>query len=707
VRNIGISAHIDSGKTTLTERILFYTGRIDEIHEVGKRDGEGAKMDSMELEREKGITIQSAATYCNWNVDDKTHHINIIDTPGHIDFTIEVERALSVLDGAVLVVCGVSGVQSQTLTVDRQMRRYNVPRVVFINKLDRDGADPPRCLNMLRNKLGLRTCPIQVPMGLESRHRGVIDVIDRKAYAFDGYKGSERTEIDVPPEFAEQVEVTRAELLETLADLDDEFAEHYLEHEAASSPEAIHAAVRRQTIQRTFSPMLMGSAYKNKGVQNLLDAVCRYLPNPTEVRNVALDQDNDEETVELSCDPKKPLVALAFKIQDLPTGQLTYMRLYQGKLQKGMSITNMTTQKKHPIKRIFRMHSNEMRPVDTAAAGDIVALGGLEVASGTTFTDGRLRYTMTTMYVPPPVMSLAIKVSTRGEMDRFSKAIGKFQREDPTFHVHTDEESKEIIMSGMGELHLEIYAERMRREYNIAVETGAPKVNFRETITTKCDYDYTHKRQSGGRGEYGKIIGYFEPIPEEDAPDDGEDSIIFESQLMGNDIPPSYIPSIEKGFRECARKGLLSGHPLINTKFVVHDGKAHEVDSSDQAFRNAAEGAFRNFYMDAGPVILEPIMAVEVTVPADQQAVAVTSITRRKGSVTNTSQRAETVTVQAEVGLKDMFGYTADIRSFTQGQGEYTMEFLCYRQMGGSEQEEVVNKYQEQRLAELKARRGR
>ncbi|PFH37994.1 putative elongation factor EF-G [Besnoitia besnoiti] len=724
LRNIGISAHIDSGKTTLTERILFYTGRIAAIHEVRGTDGVGAKMDSMELEREKGITIQSAATYCSWELkdpsaataraaapkakgapapapkSDQTYSINIIDTPGHVDFTIEVERALRVLDGAILVCCGVAGVQSQTLTVDRQMKRYSVPRLIFVNKLDRDGADPQRALVALRRKLGISTCPLQLPIGLEGRHRGVVDIIRRQALYFDGAFGEQvRVESEIPADLQAPLEAARSELLETLADLDDTFAEIYLEEgDEKCTEKQIDEAIRRVTIQRRFVPLLMGSAKGNKGIQPLLDAVCRYLPAPNEIPQVAYDQDKQEEEVPLVADPKKSLVALAFKIQELPVGQLTYLRLYQGRLRKGDSVVNVTTQKKSsPIKRILQMHADEAREVQQAVAGDIVAVSGLECNSGTTFTsDAASRLSLSSMFVPDPVVSLSVKVPKKDDQQRFAKALNRFQREDPTFRMTVDEESKETLISGMGELHLQIYLERMSREYRLSVETGEPKVNFRETVTQKTAFEYTHKKQSGGAGQYGKVEGYFEPITTDSEEIDANSPIEFRSELVGNDIPPNFIPSIEKGFRETAKKGFLSGHPIINMRVVLKGGKAHDVDSSDIAFRLAAAGALREFYEAACPIVLEPIMSVQVSVPAEFLAAGLGTISRRKGTVTNTTRQGDTVLLEAEVPLKNMFGYITDLRSCTQGQGAFTMDFDRYQPMLSTEQDELRASYQAQ-----------
>lgn len=700
-RNFGISAHIDSGKTTLTERILFYTGKIKEIHEVRGKDGVGAKTDHMELEREKGITITSAATYCSWKTDGRDYHLNLIDTPGHVDFTIEVERALRVLDGAVLVCCGVGGVQSQTITVDRQMKRYNVPRIVFINKLDRYGADPFHVLKQLRTKLGLTVQPIQLPIGEEDNFTGVCDVITRKAHYFEGNSGLTRRVDELPENKRERVEELRAQLLETLADLDDEFAEIFLESDEVPE-EAIHSAIRRTTLARTFCAMVMGSAYKNKGVQNMLDALVRYLPSPKDKENLAFNADDESEIVELKTDPVKPFVGYSFKIQDHPTaGQVTYMRIYQGKLSKGDSITNVLNQKRLAVKRLVRMHSNEVRDIGVASAGDIVALAGVDCESGVTFTDGRTRIACSSMYIPDPVMSLAVSAS-RDDQARFAKALKRFQREDPTFTVGTNEETKETIISGMGELHLDIYCERMRREFNVSLKAGAPKVNYREAITAKISYDYTHKKQSGGRGQYGKVIGHMEPIPEEER-DGASEGIEFVSKLAGNEIPPNYVPAIEKGFKEGALKGLLTGHPVINTRVILEDGAAHEVDSSEHAFQQAGTGAFETAFTDAGPVVLEPLMRVEASCPAEFQPAVLQTLNQREGSIqTTTASGMDSSTVEAVVPLRKMFGYSSELRSVTQGQGEFSMEFERYEEMPAQAAEQLSQEYR-QRLREDRA----
>ncbi len=692
VRNIGISAHIDSGKTTLTERILYYTGRIHEIHEVRGKDGVGAKMDSMDLEREKGITIQSAATYCVW----KDTNINIIDTPGHVDFTIEVERALRVLDGAILVLCSVSGVQSQSITVDRQMRRYKVPRLAFVNKMDRAGANYARVGAQLHEKLGHHQVMMQVPIGAEDRFEGIIDPIIGKAYYFDGENGEHVREEDVPAEYAEATKQARHDIIEGVANVDDLLAEKFV-HDQPISSEELKAAVRRATIALKMTPVFCGSAYKNKGVQLLLDAVSDYLPNPKEVVNEALDQKNNEAKVVLSSDPDKPFVGLAFKLEDGRYGQLTYLRIYQGHVAKGDFIYNQSNQRKVKVPRIVRMHANEMNDVEEAYGGDIVALFGVECASGDTFTDGTVNYTMTSMFVPDAVISLAVAPKERTGQANFSKALNRFTKEDPTFRVHRDEESAQTIISGMGELHLEIYIERMKREYGCEVVAGKPQVAYRETITQRGDFAYTHKKQTGGSGQFGRVCGYLEPLPP-----DAVEREEFVDDITGGSIPREFIPAVEKGFREALKKGSLIGFPVTGVRYVINDGASHAVDSSEQAFKTAALMAFREGYDAAKPVILEPIMKVEVQAPEDFQGSVVGQLNQRRGTILSTENREGYVVAVAEVPLNAMFGYSTDLRSATQGKGEFTMEFARYSPVPRAEQEAMMKAYREKLLAERK-----
>ncbi|MGC6418857.1 MAG: elongation factor G [Bradymonadia bacterium] len=679
VRNIGISAHIDSGKTTLTERILFYTDKIHAIHEVRGKDGVGAKMDSMELEKERGITIQSAATHCEW----KDYHVNIIDTPGHVDFTVEVERALRVLDGAILVLCGVAGVQSQSITVDRQMKRYNVPRIAFVNKCDRSGADPLKVCGQLRDKLAHNSVMLQLPIGLEDQHEGHIDLVKMKARYFAGDNGEDITEVDIPAEMMEQAEEYREIMLDIVSMHDDDLMEAMLMEDVTET--VLTNAIRKATIAREITPVFCGSAYKNVGVQALLDGVVAYLPEPREVENVALDQDNDESEMTLGYEPEKPLVALAFKLEDGRYGQLTYVRIYQGTLKKGEFIWNIRTNKKVKVGRLVRMHSNEMEDITEACGGDLVALFGVDCSSGDTFTDGTVRWTMSSMHVPEPVINLMIKPVDNKAQINMSKALSRFTREDPTFRTYVDQESGETIVCGMGELHLEVYIERMKREYGAEVETGAPQVAYRETIGRAVEYDYTHKKQTGGSGQYGRVLGTIEPNEESD--------FEFESKIVGGVIAKEFIPSVEKGFRSQMAKGRLIGFPVVNIRFTLTDGNMHPVDSSDVAFQEAARGAFRDAYDRAKPVILEPVMAVSVEGPTEFQGGIVRTLMQRRGMVTGTTEEDGFTRVDADVPLAEMFAYSNVLRSATQGKAEFTMEFNKYARVPNEIAEELREKY--------------
>ena len=688
IRNFGISAHIDSGKTTLSERILFYTGKIHRIEEVKGKSGVGAKMDSMDLEREKGITIQSAATYCIWN----NFNINLIDTPGHVDFTIEVERALRVLDGAVLVLCGTSGVQSQSYTVDRQMRRYNVPRIAFINKLDRAGADPARVTNQLREKLRHNTITMQLPIGAESNFEGIIDLIRMKAMFFDGDNGEDIREEEIPADRLEEAKTARHDMIANVADHDDELAELFLA-EQEPTIEQLRAAIRRATISLKMTPVFIGSAYKNKGVQLLLDGVTQYLPNPKEVQNIALDQNNGEAKVILESDIKKPFVGLAFKLEDGKYGQLTYMRVYQGALSKGDFIVNNSLGRKRlKVPRLVRMHSSEMNDIDSASAGDIVALFGVECSSGDTFTTEDINYTMTSMHVPDSVISLAVSPKDKTSTSNFSKALNRFTKEDPTFRVHRDEESAQTIISGMGELHLEIYIERMKREYATEVISGKPQVAYREAMSLKSEFSYTHKKQTGGSGQYGKVAGYIEPLPAEH-----ETGYEFVDDIVGGSIPREFIPACDKGFREAIKKGPLIGFPIVGVRCVINDGQSHPVDSSEIAFRTAALMGFREAYEKAKPTILEPIMRVEVQFPEEFQGAVLGQINQRRGTIISTEKLEGFVQAMAEVPLNDMFGYSTDLRSATQGKGEFSMEFAKYAEVPKQQRDAMVAEYRAKR----------
>ncbi|AOP32777.1 elongation factor G [Leptospira tipperaryensis] len=681
-RNIGISAHIDSGKTTLTERILFYTNKIHAIHEVRGKDGVGAKMDSMDLERERGITIQSAATYCQW----KDHTINIIDTPGHVDFTVEVERSLRVLDSAILVLCGVAGVQSQSITVDRQMRRYNVPRVAFINKLDRTGANPFRVIDQLKEKLKHNAVPVQIPIGLENDLKGIVDLVKMRAFYFEGKDGMDIQEKDIPDDLKELAQKKHEELLDAASMFSDELTEALLE--GTPTEEMIKRAIRTGTIELKLTPVFMGSAFKNKGVQKLLDGVLDYLASPVDVKNKALDQANNEEMIVLESNFEKPLVCLAFKLEDGRYGQLTYVRVYQGKLSKGMTIYNMSSNKKHNIGRLCRMHSDEMEDIDYAEAGDIIALFGIDCASGDTFTDGKIKVSMESMFVAAPVISLTIEAKESKHLANLAKALNRFTKEDPTFQTHVDQESGQTIIKGMGELHLEVYIERMKREYGVELITGAPQVAYRETITTKADFDYTHKKQTGGQGQFGRVAGYMEPIPLEESL-----NYDFVNKVVGGSIPREYIQSVDKGFKSCLERGSMIGFPIIGVRCVINDGAYHDVDSSDMAFQIAGRYAFRQGFNKANPQILEPIMKVEVDGPSEFQGAILGSLNQRRGMILNTTEEDSYCKTEAEVPLADMFGYSTVLRSSTQGKAEFSMEFSRYAPVPRNVAEELMKKY--------------
>jgi elongation factor G len=641
VRNIGISAHIDAGKTTLTERILFYSQRIHAIHEVRGKDGVGATMDFMELEKERGITITSAATYSKW----KGHEINIIDTPGHVDFTIEVERALRVLDGAVLVLCSVGGVQSQSITVDRQMSRYKVPCLAFINKCDRSGANPMRVIDQLKNKLGHNAIAMQIPIGLEANLNGLVDLVTMKALYFEGKSGETVRADKIPDSLRDEAEKRREELIDAASMFSDRLMEEALE--GTVTEEALCEGIKNGTLDRKITPVFMGSAYKNKGIQPLLDAVNNYLPDPSQVENVALDLENEEAPVVMQNDSSKPLVALAFKLEEGRYGQLTYIRVYQGSLNKGNTILNSRTGKKVKVGRVVRMHAEQMEDIESIPAGYIGALFGIDCASGDTFTSTDISYAMSSMHIPDPVISLAIIPDDQKSQTNMSKALGRFTKEDPTFKTYVNHETGDTIISGMGELHLEVYIERMKREYNAQVTTGMPQVAYREAITRKSDFNYTHKKQTGGAGQYGRVAGFMEPCEEE---------FEFVNKIVGGAIPTEYIPSCEKGFKASLAKGPVLGFPVTGIRITINDGQSHPVDSSDTAFQAAARGAFKEGYRKAKAVILEPIMKVAVETPVEFQGAVMGSLNQRRGIILGTQDEGQMCVVEAEVPLAEMFG---------------------------------------------------
>jgi elongation factor G len=686
IRNIGISAHIDSGKTTLTERILFYAGRIHRMHEIKGKDG-GATMDFMELERERGITITSAATTVSWN----DHQINIIDTPGHVDFTVEVERSLRVLDGAVFVLCAVGGVQSQSITVDRQMRRYRVPRIAFINKLDRTGADPVRVVSELETKLGHVAVPMQMPIGTGADFTGIIDLVLMKAVYFDGPSGEDPRVEEIPSAFAVEADRARHGMLDTLNLYDDELMEAMLEgHEPTE--EQIHAAVRRATLRREITPVFLGSAYRNKGVQNLLNAVTRYLPSPIDRIAYACDNANDGAEITISADPDGPLVAMAFKICDEPFGQITYVRLYQGQMQKGRVYKVTRTGGTQRIGRVYRLHADKRTDLEAARAGDIVGVMGIDCVSGDTLCDPDLNVSLESMHCPEPVMSIAIQPERTADREPMSKAINRFCKEDPTFHTHHDDESGQTIISGMGELHLEVYVERMRREYKANVIVGAPKVQYKETPTVETEFNYKHRKQTGGAGQYAHVVGRIVPLDP-----NGESDYEFESKVTGGRVPTEYIPSVDKGFQMARSKGPVAGFEVVGVKMILEDGSSHAVDSSDLAFQICARAAFRQVVREAKPVLLEPIMKVEVETPGEFQGGVTGDLASRRGLITGSEMKGNAVIILAEVPLANMFGYSTDLRSLTQGRANFSMEFACYRRTPVSIQEEIIERCQKER----------
>ncbi|CAK9831186.1 Elongation factor G, mitochondrial [Anthophora retusa] len=688
IRNIGISAHIDSGKTTLTERILYYTGRIEKMHEVKGKDNVGATMDSMELERQRGITIQSAATYTLW----KDHNINIIDTPGHVDFTVEVERALRVLDGAVLVLCAVGGVQSQTVTVHRQMKRYNVPCLAFINKLDRLGANHNRTLEQLKKKLRHNAAFLQLPIGLEGNNKGIVDLIHQKALYFEGKYGEVVREDEIPSDMRAEAQDKKQELIEQLSNVDEKLGEMYL-NEVQVVEADIKDAVRRTCIKRTFTPVLVGTALKNRGVQSLLDAVVDYLPNPGEVENYALlEKKEGVDKILLNSERSSthPFIGLAFKLEAGRFGQLTYFRCYQGMINKGDYLFNTRTHKKVRIQRLVRLHANQLEDVNEIYAGDIFALFGIDCASGDTFvSDSKLSLSMESIYVPEPVISMSIQLKNNKDRDNFSKGISRFTKEDPTLRHTYDVDNKESLLSGMGELHLEIYSQRLEREFNCPIILGKPKVSFRETLREPVEFNYLHKKQSGGAGQYARVIGIVEPLPHEK-----NTELIFCDETIGTNVPKQFVPGVERGFRTAAEKGYYSGHKLAGLRFRLIDGMHHCVDSSELAFFLAGQGAMKEVSLTGSWQILEPIMLVEVTVPTEHMGLVVAQLTKRHGVMVDTDNTEDWSTLKAEIPLNEMFGYIGELRSTTQGKGEFTMEYVRYAPCLPSVEESLVREYQ-------------
>ncbi len=682
VRNIGISAHIDSGKTTLTERILFYTDKIHKTHEVKGKDGAGAVMDSMELERERGITIASAATHCEW----KQHAINIIDTPGHVDFTVEVERSLRVLDGVVLVLCSVAGVQSQSITVDQQMKRYQVPCMAFVNKCDRSGANPFRVAKQLRDKLGHNPVLMQIPIGLEDRLKGVVDLVAMKAYYFEGENGQQVVVKEIPAELLDEAAEQREIMIDAVSAFSDELTDAILEEQEISE-DMIKEAVRKGTIARDMTPVFMGSAYKNTAIQPLLDAVLAYLPSPLDIENVAIDLDKDDETVTLESVFDKPTVALAFKLEDGQYGQLTYVRVYQGSLKKGDTIINTRDGKKTKVGRLISMHSSEMEDVVEIPAGHIGAMFGIDCASGDTFVSPGINYSLIAMHVMEPVISLSLQPVDNKSQINMSKALNRFTKEDPTFKTFVDKETNETIIQGMGELHLEVYVERMKREYQADVITGKPRVAYRETITRKAEFNYTHKKQTGGSGQFGRVMGYVEPCEEE---------FEFVNKVTGGRIPTQFISSCEKGFHGSMVKGPKMEFPITGVRVVLEDGAYHAVDSSEMAFQAAARGGFKEGYLKAKPVIHEPIMKVVIETPNEFQGSCMGLINQRRGIIQGSQEEGVMSVIESIVPLSEMFGFSTILRSATQGKAQFSMEFSAYKQVPQSVADELVKAKEEE-----------
>uniref|UniRef100_A0A7C4QND8 Elongation factor G n=1 Tax=Schlesneria paludicola TaxID=360056 RepID=A0A7C4QND8_9PLAN len=701
LRNIGVSAHIDSGKTTLSERILYYSGRIHAIHEVKGKDGVGATMDHMELEREKGITITAAATQVTW----KGHTINLIDTPGHVDFTVEVERSLRVLDGAILVLCSVGGVQSQSLTVDRQMKRYKVPRIAFINKMDRTGANPDKVIRAIAEKLGVVPCPLQIPIGRESNFQGVVDLVEMRAVYFDGEDGEIVRYEPIPAELLSAAQAARQQMLETLSMSSDELMALLLEEQEVPIP-LIRTTIREATLAHQITPVMMGSAYKNKGVQELLDAVTYYLPSPLDRDLTATDLDKkpkEGETdpnwnrVSLTSDPSKPMVAMAFKTVVEQYGQLTYTRIYQGKIVKGESYVNTRTGKRVRFGRLVRMHANDREDVDYAEAGDIIAIVGVDCASGDTFCSEGINYALESIYVPDAVIKLSIEPAKRDGADKLSKALERFRREDPTFRVMTDEETGQTLIAGMGQLHLDIYVERIKREYGVECIIGQPRVAYRETPTKTVEFNYKHKKQTGGSGQYAHVVGVMEPLP--------EDAVLpyeFVNEITGGRIPKEYIPAVDKGFQRALMKGPLCECEVVGVRMRLQDGSYHDVDSSELAFDICAYDCMRDVLNKADLALLEPIMKLEVEVPDEFQGSVTGHLASKRGVINSTENNMGNCVILAEVPLSSMFDYANELRSMTQGKGTFSMEFCKYAMLPRNLQTEVVEKRRKEKAERAK-----
>ena len=685
-RNIGIMAHVDAGKTTTTERILYYTGISHKIGEV--HDG-AATMDWMEQEQERGITITSAATTCFWNFQDQQYRINIIDTPGHVDFTVEVERSLRVLDGAVGLFCAVSGVEPQSETNWGLADKYGVPRIGFVNKMDRSGADFFNVVGMIKDMLGARPVPLQVPIGAEETFRGVVDLIDNKAYVWNEEdKGMTWDEIPMPEDLVDTVTEWREKLIEAAAEQDDSLMEKYFEDPNSLSKEEIVEAIRKATIAMEITPLLCGSAFKNKGVQTMLDAVMMYLPSPYDVESIT-GTDPDDESVEFERkpDPNEPFSGLAFKIATDPfVGRLCFVRAYSGKLPAGSYVKNTRSGKKERISRIFQMHSNKQNPIDVLEAGDIGAVVGFkDIRTGDTLCDEKAPIVLESMSFPAPVIGIAIEPKSQADMDKLGTALSKLSEEDPTFQVHTDEESGQTVISGMGELHLEVLIDRMKREFNVECNQGQPRVAYKEAIFAAADHREVYKKQSGGRGKFADIIVKIGPSPEPE-----KEGLVFKSSVKGGNVPKEFIPSVEKGFKEAMQNGVLAGYPMDSMYVELIDGSYHNVDSDQLSFEQAAKFAYRAAVKQCSPKILEPMMKLEVLTPEENMGDVIGDLNKRRAIIEGTGERAGKTIVNAAVPLSEMFGYVTDLRTLTSGRATSSMSFSHYAEAPNNIQEKVI-----------------
>ncbi len=683
-RNIGIAAHIDAGKTTTTERILYYTGLI---HRMGEVHEGAATMDWMPQEKERGITITAATTRVFWDYKGQRYRINIIDTPGHVDFTIEVERSMRVLDGAVVVLCAVGGVEPQTETVWRQANRYNVPRIVFINKMDRVGADFFRVVNEIKEKLGANPVPIQLPIGSEDSFVGVVDLIRMRALYWDTDElGKEYRVADIPDDMKDLAEEWRTKLLESIAELDDALMEKYFEDPESITEEEIEKALRQGTIDFKIVPVLTGSALRNRGIQPLVDAVVAYLPSPLDLPPIKGVNPKTGETEERHPDPEAPFAALAFKIMTDPyVGRLVYFRVYSGHLDAGSPVLNTRTNKKERVSRLYQMHANKQQMIDFVEAGDIAAgVGFKDVRTGDTLCDEKHPIILESINIPEPVISMALEPSSQAEFDKLSMALSKLAEEDPTFRVHVDQETGQTIVSGMGELHLEIILDRLRREFKVNAKAGKPQVAYREAITKTVTHRELLKKQTGGRGKYAEIVAEFSP------PDEGQKGLQFIDDIFGGAIPKEFIPAIQKGIEQAMQNGVLAGYPMVGLKVRVFDGSYHEVDSDSQAFEMCARAAFRNACKQAGPILLEPIMKVEVVTPEEYVGEVIGDLNRRRGRVLGMEAKGNAKSVRAYVPLAELFGYVTQLRSLTSGRAFAIMEFSHYEPVPQNIQEEIV-----------------